>query len=49
MLGIFDSGLGGLTVVKEILKRLPNRLELTSKCIRKGDWLTVDSKLSTVL
>jgi glutamate racemase len=25
MLGIFDSGLGGLTVVREILKRLPNR------------------------
>ncbi len=25
MLGIFDSGIGGLTVVKEILKRLPNR------------------------
>jgi glutamate racemase len=25
MLGIFDSGLGGLTVVKEILKRLPYR------------------------
>ncbi len=25
MFGIFDSGLGGLTVVKEVLKRLPNR------------------------
>jgi glutamate racemase len=25
MLGIFDSGLGGLTVVKEVLKHLPNR------------------------